>query len=669
MTPPYHRAGLFVTGGCPMKYRSIVAGMLLAHVSTPVLADAGQSAATTAKQWPTEAFAELPFMEEPELSPDGLHYAAKMAIKGEQMLAIIDVASGNKGARLMKLGENDLNWWSWVNDEWLIAGLGADSRMEGGEPIYLSRVASMNLDGSKLNMLARHTAAQNADDVIWKATDGSPRILLAYQTSVYINEAGFWPQVDEVNIATGKMRNVIKPHDSIMTWRADASGLVRMGLGYSDATRTSKLLYRPDKQSLFRVVDRANRRRDETMVVPLLFTADSDKAIASDDHEGTEALYEFDLKTLQLGQKIFGVPGFDLGTMIANDSQTALTGVYYTADAPVAHWFDPLLAQTQADMDKAVGNRRARIVSTSRDHKRMIVHVGAADQPGAYYYYNSDYGVMKLLADVSSSFGTGAHLSPVRTIRYKARDGLEIAAVLTVPAGKDARGLPMILMPHGGPFARDKEEWDWQAQFLANRGYAVLQPNYRGSSGYGKAFAEKGEGQWGLAMQDDLNDAVDWAVREGIADGKRVCMMGASYGGYAAMRAAQRDGGRYRCAISYAGVSDLAAMTRYDRRFLNHGTRQDWLKEQAPDFAAVSPINFAAQFSTPILLVHGKKDRRVQVNQSREMAEKLKEAGKVAGRDYIYVEQPLADHHFSRQADRLDFLQRVEAFLKEHNPA
>lgn len=135
------------------------------------------------------------------------------------------------------------------------------------------------------------------------------------------------------------------------------------------------------------------------------------------------------------------------------------------------------------------------------------------------------------------------------------------------------------------------------------------------------------------------------------------------------MRAAQRDGGRYRCAVSYAGVSDLSAMLRYDSRFLNSGGRKDWLKQQAPDVAAVSPVHFAAQFSTPILLVHGKKDRRVQVGQSREMAEKMKAAGKVEGRDYIYIEQPLGDHHFSRQADRLDFLKRLDAFLAEHNPA
>jgi dipeptidyl aminopeptidase/acylaminoacyl peptidase len=166
-------------------------------------------------------------------------------------------------------------------------------------------------------------------------------------------------------------------------------------------------------------------------------------------------------------------------------------------------------------------------------------------------------------------------------------------------------------------------------------------------------------------MQDDLNDAVDWAIQQGLADAGRVCIAGGSYGGYAAMRAAQRDGDKFRCAISYAGVSNLAAMVNYNSRFLNSGTRRDWVKEQAPDFRAVSPIHYPEQFSTPILLMHGKKDLRVPVKQSREMAEKLQKAGK----DHRYVEQPLGDHHFSRQEDRLQFLKEMESFLAKHNPA
>jgi dipeptidyl aminopeptidase/acylaminoacyl peptidase len=223
----------------------------------------------------------------------------------------------------------------------------------------------------------------------------------------------------------------------------------------------------------------------------------------------------------------------------------------------------------------------------------------------------------------------------------------------------------LILMPHGGPCARDSERWDWWAQFLADRGYAVLQPNYRGSSGFGTDFAEKAQGEWGLKMQDDLDDAVAWAVKSGLADGARVCIAGASYGGYAALRAASRGGSVYRCAISYAGVSDLGAILRYDRRFLNTGARRDWLRRQAPDVRAVSPINHAASFSIPTLIMHGKKDRTVPVAQSRAMAEKLERAGK----SFTYIEQPEADHHFSNEADRLQFLRELEAFLAKNNPA
>jgi dipeptidyl aminopeptidase/acylaminoacyl peptidase len=255
--------------------------------------------------------------------------------------------------------------------------------------------------------------------------------------------------------------------------------------------------------------------------------------------------------------------------------------------------------------------------------------------------------------------------NPVRTIRFKARDGLEIPAVLTLPAGKEARALPVVVMPHGGPFARDDEQWDFWAQFLAERGYAVIQPNFRGSSGFGSAFAAKGRGQWGLAMQDDLNDALAELVRQGIADPKRAAIFGGSYGGYAALRAAQRDGALYRCAISFAGVSDLDALIRYDSSFLNSGAGRDWLRNQAPDLKSVSPINFPEQFSIPVLLVHGKADKSVPVKQSREMADALKKAGKAVR----YVEQPLGDHFMSREEDRVALLREVEAFLKQYNPA
>ncbi|MEQ1510995.1 MAG: prolyl oligopeptidase family serine peptidase, partial [Sphingopyxis sp.] len=414
----------------------------------------------------------------------------------------------------------------------------------------------------------------------------------------------------------------------------------------------------------FREVERTNAREREYVLVPLFFSADGTNATVIADPDGYDAVYNFNLATFELGERVFGVPGYDVSGVIDSAEGTSLAGVAYTDQRFRMHWLDPRLAGIQTALEASVPGRTATLVSMNADRTKFIVRVASASNLGAYYYLDSAAdGTLRMIGRVNEALGR-TPLSPVRTIRYRARDGVEIEAVLTLPAGREARGLPLIMLPHGGPFARDSEEWDWWAQFLADRGYAVMQPNYRGSSGYGLAFSRRSEGQWGLAMQDDLDDGVAWAVSQGIADRGRVCIAGASYGGYAAMRAAQRGGGIYRCAISYAGVSDLAAMLRYDRYFLSE-TGEAHMREEIPNVGDVSPIRHPEAFSMPILLMHGAKDLRVLVDQSRSMASALRGAG----RQVRYVEQREGDHHFTRQEDRLQFLSEMESFLDTHNPA
>jgi len=604
---------------------------------------------------PIEHFARLPFITGPKLSPDGTRIAAQVAVEGKQMLAIFSLTGGAGRLALVEVGDSDLNWWEWVNDDFLIAGVGGTDKLMGVE-MYFRRAVAISADGKQVRTLLRDKAGQNADDVIWFANDGSPRILLSMQTS-YVLDYGFAPEVYEVDVATGKSNRVVASNPGVWSWHADAAGVVRMGVG------GTFLLYRPNKGASFRTVARLRNKEDE-LIVPALFTTVANKAIAFSDHEGFNALYELDVTGMTLGAPLFKADGYDLDAAIPNQERNALQGVYYTDTRRRVKWFDPELALVQSQIDSAVGGGRADIVSMSRDRQRLIVRLGGADRAGRYYYFDRSEGRMRLFAEVSEDFA-GRALAPVRTVTYKARDGLDISAVLTLPTGREAKNLPLILMPHGGPFVRDSEQWDWWTQFLADRGYAVLQPNYRGSSGFGTAFAEKGKGQWGLAMQDDLDDAVAWAVKTGLADPRRVCIAGASYGGYAALRAASRGGSIYRCAVSYAGVSDLGGMVRYDSRYLNSRSRRNWLREQAPDFRAVSPLHFASSFSIPALIMHGKKDRRVPVDQSRLMAGRLERAGKT----FTYIEQPEGDHNFSREADRLQFLRELEAFLKKHNPA
>jgi dipeptidyl aminopeptidase/acylaminoacyl peptidase len=639
----------------------VLAQSISAQTTPPPLTPLAAAAPLT-----INSFAATPFIEKPQLSPNGRYLATRLSVRGDQLLALFSLFDRAEKPTVVNTGGDDakvdVDWWRWVNDDWLLIGISAIDAYEG-DKFRVSRLLSMNRTTGKLTQLVKSAGGQNASNVIWTARDGTPRIMVAAQAEFFLGE-GFWPEVMEIDVSNGHSKSVVKPREGVFNYYADAQGAVRMGYGYNDESRTGRLLYRSSGRGSFSTIDRADFKKDETLNVPDLFLAAKDQALTISSEEGFSAVYDYDLATLKRGKKIYGLSGYDIDGLIETPTGDGVAGVALTENAARVQWLDAGLAATQSDLDKAVGAGRAYIASWSQDQQSLLVKVGGPDQAGAYFLYNRATGGSMRRVGFADEGLKMRRFAPVTTIRYKARDGLEIAAVLTLPNGRRAKDLPLILLPHGGPAARDEEQWDWWVQFLAWRGYAVVQPNYRGSTGYGRAFYKKGDGEWGLKMQDDLNDAVTSLAAQGIVDPKRVCIVGASYGGYAALRGAQRDGGLFRCAISFAGVSDMAAITRYDSQFLYGNTYKADLKKKALDFAAVSPIKHAEQFGTPTLLVHGKADLTVPVDQSRNMASKLKAAGKV----YRYIEQPLADHHFSRQADRLQFLQEMQAWLDKYNP-
>jgi dipeptidyl aminopeptidase/acylaminoacyl peptidase len=609
---------------------------------------------------PIETFAQLPAFEDPELSPDGTRITAKLAIDGKQYLVAQQLFDANAKPRVFSVGDTvDINWWQWAGNDWLAVGLGAQSDV-ADQSMYITRLLSLSIATQAMNRIDWDHSGQRADDVIWAARDGSANILLSKQTSFY--QDGFYPTVFRVDLATGKMHAVNAGRTNVFDWFADASGALRMGYSYDDDSLRGQLLYRAGDRSGFDVIEQSKGIDDDLAIPEAL--GPNGSGVVLDDTSGREAVYDVTLPGMALGKMIYGSPKYDVDGVVVDQAGTGIDGISITDHTSRIEWLNPRFKELQDNLDKTLGAGHSQIVSWNRDRTRLLVHVGDASQPGALYYWDTSDARLQFFGWYNDAL-KGAALSPVSTIDYAARDGLPIEAVLTLPRGRPAKNLPLIVLPHGGPQARDDEEWDWWVQFLAESGYAVVQPNYRGSTGYGTAFERAGEGQWGLKMQDDLNDAVTYLAKQGIADPKRVCIAGASYGGYAAMRAAERDGGMYRCAISYAGVSDLGAMRGYDSQFLYGKTNGAWLKAQAPDFKAISPRFDAASFSIPILLVHGKADRRVPVKQSRMMADALKAVGKT----YEYDEQPLADHHFTRAADRLDFLTRMKAFLDKYNPA
>ena len=461
---------------------------------------------------PAEAFAELPVLADPSLSPDGTHMAGKMAVAGVQHLVVIGLFDRSKPVAIKVGPDIDINWWRWVGNGWLAIGVGQQLPFEGDE-VYMTRMIGVSADMKQIQRIDWTHSGFRADDLLWVARDGSPRVLFSRQTGIETLEQ-IYPSVWEADLSTGRTRRVASSQTDVWDWHVDGAGNVRMGIRYADATGKASLLYRTANGEPFRTIARADAKTRTSFVVPMTFRADG-TALASDDTSGRDELYEVSLPDLKLGKKVFGAERYDIDGVIDNRDGSDVIGVALTDTYSHVVWLDAEMKTIQEMADKAVGNRHARIVSRSADNRRMLVEVGSASQAGVLYFWDVADGRMQRYAYQNRTLGNRS-LSPVKTVHYTARDGTPIEAVLTLPRHRSPKNLPLIVLPHGGPIARDSEGWDWWAQYLAETGYAVIQPNYRGSSGYGTAFVKLGEGEWGLKMQDDLIDAIGYLAKAGI---------------------------------------------------------------------------------------------------------------------------------------------------------
>lgn len=345
-----------------------------------------------------------------------------------------------------------------------------------------------------------------------------------------------------------------------------------------------------------------------------------------------------------------------------------LLGVSLGGDQPRQQFFDPVLNARQAAFRRALGGEPA-ILSWSADFKRLILFTEASGDAGTYWLV--DGGSVKPLAyrypDIPD-----ANVGSSRAVIYKAADGLEIHGVLTLPPGRTPKDLPVVVIPHGGPEEHDQIGFDWIAQAFAGQGYAVFQPNFRGSSGYGREFRDAGFGQWGRKMQSDISDGLAELARQGIINPARACTVGATrYGGYAALAGVTLQHGLYRCAVSYAGLGDMStyfdmvassegrsAQSRYYQKFLGAQRMGDSVLGQ------ISPAAFADRADAPILLMHGEDDTVVPISQSREMERKLRAAGKPVELLTFKSE----DHWLSRDITRRQVLSAAIAFVEKNNP-
>jgi dipeptidyl aminopeptidase/acylaminoacyl peptidase len=345
-------------------------------------------------------------------------------------------------------------------------------------------------------------------------------------------------------------------------------------------------------------------------------------------------------------------------------------GVGAGAERPVYEWLDPEIGAAAAVLIHAFQGRDVELEDWSEDRTRFLARVAGPGAPGVWYLYDK---ARKEVSPIGEEYPdlAGAAFGTTRWITYKARDGLEIPAYLTLPPGaKDGSRLPLIVFPHGGPKARDQFDFDFIAQFLATRGYAVLQPQFRGSWGFGQAFEDAGKGEWGGKMQTDLIDGVGALAANGQIDPKRVCIVGASFGGYSALAGAALYPDAYRCAASIAGIADLGLLLVEEARsYGREGASTDELRDDlgaasSEKLMAQSPARHAGEVRAPVLLIHGDKDTVVPIEQSRRMAEVLKAAGK----PYELIELPDENHYLTKAANRTRTLEALEAFLAKNLP-
>ena len=641
--------------------------LALACVS-PISAEAQESVAETKSVpplIPSEDFVDPGYIRDPIISPDGLNLVFRENIGKNTFVGIKPVDS----AEIKRIGlpeKHSLNWYRWAGDDQLLISVTGVGQLFGDE-IPISGLIAYNLTTKTMLKLGTKAQVIEGDNILHVDPAGQ-FLLMSMQRTIYD-----YPGVYKIGIADSSYSEIVKPQSDIWEWIADDQGVVRMGLAFS--RYATKIYYRRTNDADFKLISKIkenakDEEKQESLIdITRIVSGKDEGYILSNKETGRFALYKFNYLTREIGELVFAHPENDVTDFTLTDDGSTIESLQYTDSRDRIMWFDPLYQKRQESLDTALPGQEAWMQSRSRDGRKMVVYTTSPTDPGSYSLYEPKARKLHRFAAVNDRLDS-ALLAETKYIRYDARDGLPIPSYLTLPVGRDPKNLPLIILPHGGPYGvRDTLDYHMEVQFLANRGYAVLQPNFRGSDSYGEEFYKRGEGQIGRAMQDDIDDGMDWLVKQGIADPARVCIVGASYGGYAALWGVIRNPERYRCAASFAGVTDFKSQLKYDSRSLRSRYAREWSDkvrgEEDFDLDTVSPAKHAARLNRPILLTHGDEDSNVPYSQFKKMMDALKKAKKPI-ESFTYKGE---GHGFNDTANEKDWLDRLEAFLAKHNPA
>lgn len=624
--------------------------------------------------WPVRAgtidvapFAKHDDFETIKLSPNGDYYAATVPMEGKSVLLIVHRAD-NKPTGNFNLGSgNYVAKFDWVNPKRLVISM---ARKFGplDQPLLTGNLYGINADGSDSILLVgpdvhqqslgTHIQARETERVAAFLVDDLPGDDEHVLISVSPFDSDAFSRVDRMDVDTGVRMPVTRAPVRNASFMTDHQGVVRFASGL-DTSNVYQLYYRTSEKNPWLEIN--NELSSGHTEVPLGFSADDKTAyLEASQPTGPDAIVAMDSATRDHKQ-VFRDADSD-PVAIIHALRKVPVGAVIGNGKPRTIFFDPNGADARLylSLEAAFPDNSIAITSRTLDGHLVLVSASSDRNPGDFYLFDTVAKKAEHLVSRRSWFDP-AEMSDVRPFSFKARDGMQLFGYLTMPHGA-GKNLPMVVFPHGGPFGvSDDWRFDPDTQLLAAAGYAVLQVNYRGSSGHGQAYQRAGKRQWGAAIQDDITDATRWAVSEGIADGERICIYGGSFGGYASLMGVAKEPALYKCAVGYAGIYDLPMMfSKGDIRQSYSGKAylEDWIGDSSR-LGPVSPVNLASHIKVPVLLVAGGQDERAPIKHSEEMEKALRTAGVPVDTLYIRTE----GHGFFVEEHRKQFYNQLLAFL------
>lgn len=614
-----------------------------------------------------EYFSQLPQYNRLSLSPDGKQLAFVRNFQDPEFSVLATMDTNGDGLKYLVRSDNEeikIKWFKWANNKTLIVSVRFADRRHHADTTE-TRLLAIDVDQQaavqrvlikpRSNHILQQHLSQFQDNVIDMLPNDPEHILLALDLDI-----ANMPSVYKLNIYTLQKSRLEKGKSNIRDWMSDQQGRLRLGESLSYKDGEASLRIRLDVNDDTWTKKFAYNALQEPGVTPLGFALDPNFLYYSAYQGDKKALYKMDL-SLGKSELVYLDENYDVdGSLIYSTKSKEVIGIRHPNSPDGRIIWDEDRINFQQALNAVLPDTTNYLVDFSQDENTYLLYAENDSTPGMYYVGNRNKNALNFLFEQYPGLSE-QNLSEHQLVAYTARDGSTIEGYLTLPKGIN-QPIATILHPHGGPGARDMDGFDYWTAFFNSLGYGVFRPNFRGSSGYGYEFAQSQMRGWGLTMQDDLTDATQWLIEQKIADPQRICIVGASYGGYAAAMAAVKTPELFTCAISFAGVSDLKMLVNASRRYLNNKFVKNQIGSDADDLEARSPYHQADKIQIPILLLHGEDDRVVDVEHSRRLSQELEDLDK----QVEYIEFAKGDHYLSLQHNRHKAFKAMQVFLQQH---